>query len=364
VSGTAGFQYVQLADKLRERILAGEYTTGAKLASIREIARHEGLNTLTVSRAIDVLAEQGYVVKSSRRGIFVQRVTPQKEKAHLVGVLTQVLPNVMAASPELKTMFHNLQKQIMRAGHRILMQCGFWYPYPHKPNVQEYIPPEEVRRLGLDALLTVGIYNHDYIASLARLRLPTLTVDIDAMCLGVDSVAFDNRAGAFALTQELLNRGHKHICYVGGPLPPRVPRYYDAFDPSALERAEGYCLALQALAPGQEARMFHNEEERSPGAFLETAKEALASHPECTAILCEGAMCLAPLARAGLEIAGFEVEEFAPFTGLAGVAHCDYGQLGNAAADLILKRFADPDGPVRRTLVKPEIRMLAGARNG
>jgi GntR family transcriptional regulator len=59
--------YLQLADRLRERIRSGEIT------SLSDLTGATGLAVGTVRRAIDVLADEGLVRTVPGRGTFVVR---------------------------------------------------------------------------------------------------------------------------------------------------------------------------------------------------------------------------------------------------------------------------------------------------
>jgi DNA-binding GntR family transcriptional regulator len=63
--------YVQLAGRLRERILSGDITS--QLPSLNQLTSQTGLAVGTVRRAIDVLANEQLVRKVPGRGTFVIR---------------------------------------------------------------------------------------------------------------------------------------------------------------------------------------------------------------------------------------------------------------------------------------------------
>ncbi|MGW0822183.1 GntR family transcriptional regulator [Streptomyces sp. NPDC002845] len=62
--------YMQVAERIRRRILDGELEEGAKLPPIRELARQEGVAVATMGRTLDHLQVEGYIT-TSRRGTFV-----------------------------------------------------------------------------------------------------------------------------------------------------------------------------------------------------------------------------------------------------------------------------------------------------
>lgn len=62
--------YMQVAERIRRRILDGELAEGAKLPPVRELAKQEGVAVATLGRSLDHLQVEGYIT-TSRRGTFV-----------------------------------------------------------------------------------------------------------------------------------------------------------------------------------------------------------------------------------------------------------------------------------------------------
>ncbi|MEU0369117.1 GntR family transcriptional regulator [Streptomyces sp. NPDC006283] len=64
------YPYMQVAERIRRRILDGALSEGAKLPGQRELAQQEGVAVATLGRALDHLQVEGYIT-TSRRGTFV-----------------------------------------------------------------------------------------------------------------------------------------------------------------------------------------------------------------------------------------------------------------------------------------------------
>lgn len=65
-------RYQQVADQLREAIVAGEYPPGQALPSESVLAEQYGLNRTTINKAVRLLATQGLVTVEHGRGAFVR----------------------------------------------------------------------------------------------------------------------------------------------------------------------------------------------------------------------------------------------------------------------------------------------------
>ena len=63
--------YLQIADQIRERILRGEWKTGERVPSIRELAVELGVNPNTVTKSYQKLLERALISNQRGRGYFV-----------------------------------------------------------------------------------------------------------------------------------------------------------------------------------------------------------------------------------------------------------------------------------------------------
>lgn len=70
--------YLQLARILRERITSGRIPSGGRLPSLMELEEESGLARNTVRKALDVLRNEGLIVASPGRGMFVQQPEPDE----------------------------------------------------------------------------------------------------------------------------------------------------------------------------------------------------------------------------------------------------------------------------------------------
>ena len=65
--------YLQIADRIRERILRGEWKTGERIPSIRELAVELGVNPNTVTKSYQKLLERELISNQRGRGYFVSK---------------------------------------------------------------------------------------------------------------------------------------------------------------------------------------------------------------------------------------------------------------------------------------------------
>ena len=63
--------YLQLYEKLREKITQGIWGWGERLPSRRETAREESLSVITVEHSYELLCQEGYIESRPRSGYYV-----------------------------------------------------------------------------------------------------------------------------------------------------------------------------------------------------------------------------------------------------------------------------------------------------
>ncbi|HBT39284.1 MAG: Transcriptional regulator, GntR family [Thermotoga sp. 50_1627] len=68
--------YAQLAEKLKEKILKGEWKDGEKIPPEFELMEKYGVSRATVRTAIDTLVAEGFLVKRHGVGTFVRKFRP------------------------------------------------------------------------------------------------------------------------------------------------------------------------------------------------------------------------------------------------------------------------------------------------
>ena len=75
--------YQQIADQLRDRILAGEWHEGARIPSVRELATSIGVNPNTVTKSYQALLDREVIENQRGIGYFVALDAKQKILAEM-----------------------------------------------------------------------------------------------------------------------------------------------------------------------------------------------------------------------------------------------------------------------------------------
>ncbi|NLP17953.1 MAG: GntR family transcriptional regulator [Firmicutes bacterium] len=73
--------YLQLAEKIETFILSGTYPAGAKIPSVRDLAKEAAVNPNTMQRALTKLEEDGLLITQRTSGRFVTKDLGKINKA-------------------------------------------------------------------------------------------------------------------------------------------------------------------------------------------------------------------------------------------------------------------------------------------
>lgn len=136
--------------------------------------------------------------------------------------------------------------------------------------------PRFLRERNIDGLIVAGKVDEAFLDEAHATGIPIVLVDLEAGPL--PSVVIDNQQGARQATDHLIERGHRHIAFIGA----------DLEHPSLRSRQEGYQLALSsagiALDPERLITTTDGEPTRQMGRHL--AQRLVNNSPRPTAAFC------------------------------------------------------------------------------
>lgn len=83
------FLYFKLANNLRQQILSGFIKPGEFLLSENELVKHYGLSRVSIRKALDILADEGFIIKKHGQGTMVSTdLTLNQEPNQTLNILT------------------------------------------------------------------------------------------------------------------------------------------------------------------------------------------------------------------------------------------------------------------------------------
>lgn len=210
--------YEQIYSDLLNKIQRGVFALGDKLPSEKELSEEYGVSRITSKRALDMLAENQYIIRSRGRGSFVneslegvfgkdvyleQETTSGKP---LIGVVFDTFGSDFGSE-----LLRSIELECRKKGYDMLFRCSYG-------NIEEENEAiERALQLGAKGLILMcaqgEVYN-SMILQLALNKFPMMLIDRQMKGIPISCVKTDNYSAARELTQILISRGHKKICFV------------------------------------------------------------------------------------------------------------------------------------------------------
>lgn len=108
--------YVQLKDGLKSLIVAGFYSEGSQLPTVRQMAIELKINSNTVAHSYNELEREGIISTQQGRGTFVcglpNRLKSDIREQQLDAMLDRLLSDAFALGYGLKDIFDRIKKKI------------------------------------------------------------------------------------------------------------------------------------------------------------------------------------------------------------------------------------------------------------
>ena len=110
--------YLQIADRIRERILRGEWKTGERIPSIRELAIELGVNPNTVTKSYQKLLDRELISNQRGRGYFVSENAAERALQEMrEEFMRDELPRIVGAMRLLGIGMEEIAGPLSRSGN-------------------------------------------------------------------------------------------------------------------------------------------------------------------------------------------------------------------------------------------------------
>ncbi len=324
------------------------------VTTIYEVAAHAGVSAATVSRVLNgnravneamaakvrqAIEALGYRPSSVARSLRTQRT----------GIIAVVVPDV--ENPFFTAVVRGIEEEARPAGLMIVL-CNT----DEQPDLERgYL------RLAVDQRMD-GVILASTIRSLEERQaekeplLTTVLIDREIEGLRADVVLTDNVLGAKEATRHLLRSGAATVACVTGPTDLTT----------SMQRLQGYLEALGDAGIGSDRALFRHANYRVSGGRAAVGELWAAARPDaflvCNNLMTMGA--LQELSDRGVRmpedvlLLGFDDEPWASYwrPTISTVAQ-PARDVGRTAMRLLLDRLGEPERPVRRVLLLPELRL-------
>lgn len=220
--------YEKIYRDIIKSIQEGIYKEKDLLPSEKELAEQYGVSRITTNKAMNMLARQGVIERIQGKGSFVssnamemtqnviemEKFTEAEHVPERHSESAQNMIGVIVDGFDI-TWGSNLIKGIERECNKQNLGMFFCCTYGSVDAENEGI--KNALTYGVRGLILMPVQGEKYndtILKLALNKFPVVLVDRDMKGIGIPCVKTDNYAAAKELTEILISRGHKNICFV------------------------------------------------------------------------------------------------------------------------------------------------------
>ncbi len=247
--------------------------------TMSDIARASGLSLSTVSLALNdkpgLPLETKLKVLNTARELGYRARTPTTVRTNALQTIGMIIKRSLGdeAPPSANIFFSHVIAGIeFTCRHENIALMYATLPVDAHNNSLEI--PRLINDNNIEGLLLVGSYVDDQLVrTLEQRSIPTVLVDAYCSAREYDSVVTENEEGAYQAVEYLIQKGHRHIAFLGSLPDSRLSFRY---------RRMGY---IQALSDhGIQERYFGNCTHNDREAVIATTTELLTKNPQVTAI--------------------------------------------------------------------------------
>ena len=294
--------YRQIYEDLIRGISDGSYPTGSRLPSEKELADLYSVSRITSKKALEMLADRGMIMRKPGKGSFVLdssrqnselqtpdyesfadsdsagEITPQDtaEKRQLFGVIMDMFDPTFGCE-----LLQGIEYECRRLRTDLMLR------FTYGSGEEEARAISDMRARGAQGILLMCSQNETYNENVLKLcveKYPLVFFDRDMKGLPVPSATTDNYKASCELTEYLINKGHKKICFVShssmqtSSVKERFYGYRDTMGKHRLKTDENFWITdVDQFLPTEEEQGAEEPDR------VKTLSEYIRQNPEVTA---------------------------------------------------------------------------------
>lgn len=345
---TAEPKYIQVANIIRQNILDGTWREGDAIPPEKILCARFNIARGTMRQALQVLENEGYLVREQGRGTFI-RLVEQRTNNGTNRHLAFVVPYLRDSSVS----------TILVGFQQVAEQAGFSVVFNHVNNDLQQ-QQDVVQKLLQQGVMGIALYPVDSetltgIDKLVNASYPIVLVDRYLKYLSTDYVISDHFGGALRGVHYLINQGHTRVGFVTWLSPAvsmdhRLLGYHQAMrergipvDENLICRVEGYPTVNRAPLIN-----YLTSENRPTAVFAANDQIAIAIYRAAASI---GLRIPEDLSVMGFDDLDMSIHLDPPLTTLAQ----QFTTLGRRAAEVLLSRIRAEIRPLQQITISPEL---------
>jgi DNA-binding LacI/PurR family transcriptional regulator len=206
--------YKNIYDFVLDAINTGKLLPGDKVPSEKELCEQFTVSRITSKRALELLTEQGYIIRFPGKGSFVaEKVREPRKPPRGLRTIGFVISD-FSDSFGTRLLF-TIEKTCQDRGYYLILKRT-------RDSVEEEAKAiASLTAMGVDGLLMLPIHGEYYNEEILKLILgkkPLVFVDRKMRGLTAPSFSTDNITAARTGAEYLLNLGHRWIGFYSGPI--------------------------------------------------------------------------------------------------------------------------------------------------
>jgi len=288
--------YERIYNDIALDIKNGVLAPGDKIKTELELANQYGVSRITSKKAMEMLAAEHLVVRTRGRGSFVAEDAkdrllekeekynagfgmqyshirnPQREDVNIIGVILDTFGEDFGGE-----LLRGIERECYRRNIQMMFQCTYGSVADEDAAIERFL------EIGAKGLIILCAQGENYNSTILRLGLdgyPLVLVDRPMKGISIPCVKTDNYKASGSLTDNLIEKGHSHICFVthSSLETPTISERYAGFTDAILDH-EG------AVGVSEQLHTFHTTDENMDTDVIDTgeARIIIDNHPDCTA---------------------------------------------------------------------------------
>lgn len=207
--------YEKIHTEILNDIRSGTYAPGVRLPSEKELCAIHNVSRITGKKAMDMLAEQNIIVRMPGKGSFVNESWEMEAKEPLEAVPVSssfigVIMDGIGGSYGYKLIL-GIEKGCRKFGYDMVLHCT------NGSREEESRAIKRMSSLGVQGIIIMCVQGENFNSAVLKLAVeefPIVLLDRRLKGVPVSYVGTDNQKAAKELTDWLLDRGSRDICFV------------------------------------------------------------------------------------------------------------------------------------------------------
>lgn len=344
--------YQRIHDEILHQILSDEYAVGDLLPSEQQLEEKFNVSRITVKTAMNMLANDGYIIRKPGKGTFLLDKNPEKDTAPSAAACASTSIGFIVSSLGGSFGLDILRGIESRARSK---KCNLLLKLSEHDLDNEIENIRVLQEQNVDGLIISPVHNEIYNEEILRMvvdKYPHVIIDRSLPGLSSVFVGTDNQSAAYQLTRYLTQRGHREICFVSTHVSEAssLTQRFNGFSRALAEcgtsfHEDRHFLAIESIK--QPIPLAADEEYFVKDCAL--VQQQIKRFPEITAFFSSSYYGALLIKKALLDIGKFVPDDYSivcfdspySFTGTYEFTHMKQREydIGTAAVDLLLKQI-------------------------